>query len=222
MSNKYNFNEKEFEYSKKDGGNIPVIKTPKYIETKQKVIDMLESGIYKGLNESYFWILMNRTGSGKMAYAGLIISHDGMKIINDNLAADNKVKAGCFSLPIKSEYGDGGMYMYYQDDDTLEFGEVSKTNCLNAYPYAMLHKRTFDRAVKDKAKMYGVYSETEADEFKEKFDEVKENNEESVFDAIRRLYKKDEIDKILEHYNISSLEELELQVALKYVKTRTK
>lgn len=224
MQDKYNFNENETEYSKKDNGYIPVVKTPKYIETKKKVIDMLEEGTYKGLNESYFWILMNRTGSGKMAYTGLIISHDGMKIINDNLP--NKVNPRCFSQPTPSIYGDGGMYMTYTDDETFEIGEVSKTNCLNAYPYAMLHKRCYDRAVKDKAKMYGVYSESEADEFKEKIEEIappkNEDDEVDIFEMIRQLYSKDEVAKMLEHYNIQTLEELDLSVAIKYIQGRTK
>jgi len=222
MSNKYNFNEKEKEYSKKDCGFIPVVKTPRYIETKQKVIDMLDSGNYKGLNESYFWILMNRTQSGSMAYTGLIISHDGMKVINDSLPPEKKVKAGCFSLPQRSEYGEG-MWMYYQDDDTYEIGEISKANCLNTYPYAMLHKRCYDRVVKDKVKMYGVYSESEAEEFKEKLDEVMPNKDEvNIFDEIRKLYSQEQIASILEHYNIQTLEELELSVALKYVQGKKK
>lgn len=161
----HDFGEKAEEFSARDGKKLPVVQLPKYKETKARVIEMLDSGKYKGLNDSHFWILMNRTKSEKMAYSGLIISHDGMKIINDNLPPENKVKAACFSMPIQSEYKKDCMFMYYQDEDTLEFGEISTENCDNKYPYAMLFKRCYDRVVKDKAKMYGVYSEAEADEF---------------------------------------------------------
>ena len=167
---KHNFGEKPQEYVKGQPHNT--YQTLKYKETKKRVEEMLDSGIYKGLNDSHFWILMHlNKSSDQVSYDGLIISHDGMKIINDSLPEEKKVKAGCFSMPIMSEYKKDCMYMYYQDEETIEFGEISTENCQNAYPYAMLFKRTYDRVVKDKAKMYGVYSEEEADEFSRKVDE---------------------------------------------------
>ena len=211
----HNFNEKTEEYSARDGKNIPVWQSPKFIETKKKVIEMIDSGKFVGLNDSHFWILMNRTKSGKMAYTGLIISHDGMKVINDSLPEDKQVKASCFSPPITSEIKKDCMFMYYQDEDTYEFGEISPENCSNAYPYAMLYKRCYDRVVKDKAKMYGVYSESEAEEFKERVDE-----EESLFDLMRRLYTKQEIANIVAHYELGSIEELDVEKAIKYVNDR--
>ena len=165
----HDFGEKPQEWIK--GAFYPTFQSLKYKEVKKKVIELLDSGKYKGLNDSYFWILMHHNkNAGKVSYDGLIISHDGMKIINDNLPAEKQVKAGCFSMPIQSEYQKECMYMYYQDEETIEFGEISTKNCENAYPYAMLFKRTYDRVVKDKAKLYGVYSEEEADEFSRKVD----------------------------------------------------
>jgi len=227
---KYTFGEKDKEYSKKDGGLIDVIKTPKYLETKQKVIEILENGTYKGLNESYFWILMNRTASGKMAYTGLIISHDGMKIINDSLPEEKKVKATCFTDPLKSELTEG-LYMVYSDNDTYEIGEISKANCLNPYPYAMLFKRTYDRVVKDKAKLYGIYSESEADEFKEPIEETKKDATKEKtskaapkqkatkeqMEEIQMLLPTDRIAKLLEGLKINSLEELDYTMASKVI-----
>ncbi len=172
----HDFGEKPQEYVKSKA--YPTYESLKYKEAKKKVIEMLDSGSYKGLKDSHFWILMHlNESSAKVSYDGLIISHDGMKIINDNLPAEKQVKAGCFSMPIMSEYEKDCMYMYYQDEETIEFGEISVKNCKNAYPYAMLFKRTYDRVVKDKAKMYGIYSEEEADEFSRKIDEPEQPKE---------------------------------------------
>lgn len=213
----HNFNEKATEYSTQDHKELPVFKTPKYLESKKKVVEMLESGIYKGLTDNHFWILMNRTKNGKMAYTGLIISHDGMQIINDSLPDDQKVKSVCFSVPIMSEYEKDCMYMYYQDETTMEFGEVSIKNCKHAYPYAMLYKRCFDRVVRAKAKMYGVYSESEAEEFSEKItDEINYHEE------IKSLYNVGEIAKILQHYQIERIEDLDLDIAKSYYEGRKK
>ena len=78
------FNEKEKEYSAKQGAEIPVWKSPKYEESKKKAIEMIDSGKYD-LTDGDFWILMNETKNGKMAYTGLIISHNGCLKINDKL-----------------------------------------------------------------------------------------------------------------------------------------
>lgn len=211
MQEKYNFGEKQQEYSAADKKMVDVVISPKYLETKKRVIEMLESGIYKGLNESYFWILMNRTKQGKMMYSGLIISHDGMKVINDNLPESNQVDPMCFTKPLKAEFGDG-LYMVYQDESTFEVGEISIKNCTNAYPYAMLLKRTFDRVVKDKAKLYGVYSEEEADEFKHKEEEPKIESPEKITEQqwamIKDLYADQDILKMMQMFNASKPKEL--------------
>ena len=167
---KYNFGEKTEEYDSKSNSTLPVWQSPKYLESKEKVIEMLESEKYKDvLKESDFWILMNKTKTGKMAYTGLIISHNGCLKINDVL--ENKVQPDKFILD-KDGYKNS-LVIQYIDDEVCEFGEVSSDNCKNDYPYAMAYKRCFDRVVLKKSKLAyaGVYSDSEADEFKEKQEE---------------------------------------------------
>lgn len=187
----HNFGEKNEEYSASLKKKIPVVVTQKYLKTKQQIVEMLDSGKYIGLDDSNFWILMNQTKDGRMAYTGLIISHDGMKIINDNLPKEKQVKAGCFSIPVMSEYKKDCMYMYYQDEETMEFGEISVDNCKNSYPYAMLYKRCYDRVVKDKAKMYGVYSEAEADEFAQRLLDSVPSSEKNLIDNMDKAKKQE-------------------------------
>lgn len=166
----YDFGEKEKEMG------LPVWQSPKYLQSKQKAIEMIESEEYKGIiKPSDFWILMNKTkNKDKMIYSGLIISHNGCLKINDTLPKEQRFKPECFSI-IEDKYR-GGLLAQYIDNELIEYGEVTKTNCQNEYPYAMLLKRTFDRVVLKKSKLayYGVYSDSEADEFKEP-QEVKEN-----------------------------------------------
>lgn len=167
MTNKkYNFGEKEKEYDAKTGQELSVWQSPKYLESKQKVIEILESKKYKGLKESDFWILMNKTKTNKMAYTGLIISHNGCLKINDTL--DNKVLPDKFQ--IDKEGYKNSLVVSYVDDEVCEFGEVSVENCKNPYPYAMAYKRCFDRVVLKKSKLAyaGVYSDSEAEEFEKK------------------------------------------------------
>ena len=78
MAKSYNFGEKKTEYNAKLGKEVEVWQSPKYLEAKKKAIETLDSPQYKDvLSEGDFWILMNATKSGKMAYTGLIISHNG-------------------------------------------------------------------------------------------------------------------------------------------------
>ena len=156
------FNEKKEEYSKKQGKNIDVWQSPKYIEARDKAIELINSKKYD-LTEGDFWILMNETKTGKMGYSGLIISHNGCLKINDKL--DNKINPKCVSCE-KDGYNSSLIYTYC-DDDVYEVGEVSKNNCTNDYPYAMAFKRCFDRVVLKKCKLAyaGVYSDSEAEEF---------------------------------------------------------
>jgi len=165
------FNEKEKEYSRKRGEEIPVWKTQKYEEAKAKAIELIDSKKYD-LTEGDFWILMNETKTGKMQYTGLIISHNGCLKINDKL--DNKFKTSCTAID-KDGYNNSLVYTYI-DEDVYEVGEVSKDNCTNPYPYAMAFKRCFDRVVLKKSKLAyaGVYSDSEADEFRNKGDDDEE------------------------------------------------
>lgn len=91
------FGEKKSEYSNKQGKEIPVWQSPKYIESRNKAIEIINSGKY-GLSEADFWILTNETKSGKMAYTGLIISHNGCLKINDALA--DKFRPNCVTHAI--------------------------------------------------------------------------------------------------------------------------
>ena len=88
---KYNFGEKAEEYYVKLKKNLPVVYTSKYNTAKKKAIELIEYGKYN-LEESDFWILMNATKNEKMAYTGLIISHNGCLKINDALDEDKKYK----------------------------------------------------------------------------------------------------------------------------------
>lgn len=160
----HNFGEQEIEkvYEKGDVVELDVWKSPKYMESREKAIEMIDSNKY-GLTDGDFWILKNKTKTGKIAYTGLIISHNGCLKINDNI--DNKVKPSCFSLD-KEGYNNSLVYTYV-DEDTFEVGEFSPTNGKNDYPYAMAFKRCFDRTVLKKSKLAysGIYSEVEASEF---------------------------------------------------------
>lgn len=169
MAKTYNFGEKKSEYNAKLGKECEVWQSPKYLEAKKKAIEALESETYKNvLSESDFWILMNGTKSGKMAYTGLIISHNGCLKINDALPEDKRFKPSCMSLD-KDGYNGSLVYSYSNDDQGIyEVGEVSVKNCSNAYPYAMALKRCMDRVILKNSRLAysGIYSDSEAEEFK--------------------------------------------------------
>lgn len=207
----FNFGENEVEYI--NGEELEVWQSPKYRESKDKAIEMIESKKYN-LSEADFWILMNKTKNGKMAYTGLIISHNGCLKINDSL--DNKVIPKCFSLD-KEGYN-GSLVYTYIDEDTYEVGEVNTTNCRNAYPYAMAFKRCFDRVVLKKSKLAfsGIYSEEEAEEFKsnqieEEIDEFKQHQlfEESLL----KMVEQDKInyDKVCELYGVEDFHKMSIK-----------
>lgn len=167
-----NFGEQKEEKDFKTGEVFQVWQSPKYIESKKKATEMIESEKY-GLSEADFWILKNKTTNGKMAYTGLIISHNGCLKINDVI--ENKVNPKNFTLD-KEGYANSLVYTYI-DDEVYEVGEFNNTNGKNAYPYAMAFKRCFDRVVLKKSKLAysGIYSEVEADEFRK--EETTDDNE---------------------------------------------
>ena len=166
----YTFGEKKTEYNAKLGKEVEVWLSPKYLEAKAKAIEMLESDMYKDvLSESDFWILQNATKSGKMGYTGLIISHNGCLKINDALPAEKRFRPECVSVDING-YGGSLVYTYSCGEQGIyEVGEVSAKNCSNAYPYAMALKRCMDRVILKASKLAysGIYSDSEAEEFKE-------------------------------------------------------
>lgn len=178
MAKTYNFGEKKTEYNAKLGKEVEVWQSPKYLEAKKKAIEIIESGINhkQVLTEADFWILMNATKSGKMAYTGLIISHNGCLKINDALQEDDRFKPSCMTLD-KDGYKGSLVYSYSNDAQGIyEVGEVSDKNCTNAYPYAMALKRCMDRVILKSSKLAysGIYSDSEAEEFKNDPDETKE------------------------------------------------
>ena len=116
---------------------------------------------------------MNETKTGKMMYTGLIISHNACLKINDNMPEKDKFNPDCVSVD-KAGYGNSLVFTYANKQQGLyEVGEASAQNCKNAYPYAMAYKRLFDRVVLKICKLAfdGIYSDSEADEFKERYEE---------------------------------------------------
>lgn len=170
--NKHSFGEKQKEYSAKDGKELPVWVTPKYEVARQKAIEIIDSGKY-GVTDADFWILMNATKTGKMAYTGLIISHNGCLKINDSLA--DKFKPECVNYD-KQGYRESLVYSYCCPEQGLyEVGEVSAKNCKNEYPYAMAYKRLFDRVVLKLSKLAysGIMSDSESDEFTQQLEDTR-------------------------------------------------
>lgn len=167
LENKFlDFGEKSSEYSSKERTEIPVWRSPKYIEAKRKATEIIKDGKY-GISEADFWILMNETKSGKMAYTSLILSHNGCLKINSRL--ENPFDPECVSVD-KEGYNNSLVYSYCNKSQGIyEVGEVSKDNCKNGYPYAMALKRLFDRVVLKLSKLAfsGIMSETESDDFKQ-------------------------------------------------------
>lgn len=163
--NEYDFGEKQQEDDKQ------VIITDKYWASKSKAVEIIKANY--GLSVADFWILKTLSKNKQyVIYNGLIISHNGCLKINDKLGRDG-FKADCVSEPIEYTYnGISGLRQVYKEigDGTnlYEVGEISIENLKNAYPFAMLFKRVFDRVVLKKSKLayFGVYSEEEADEFK--------------------------------------------------------
>lgn len=169
------FNEKEKEFSNKQGKEIQVWQTPKYQQAKKKAIELIDSKKYD-LVEGDFWILMNETKTGKTMYTGLIISHNGCLKINDKIEDKLKFKPSCLSLD-KDGYANSLVYTYINDEQGIyEVGEVSADNCKNAYPYAMALKRCMDRVILKNCKLAydGVYSDSEAEEFNQPQEEQQE------------------------------------------------
>jgi hypothetical protein len=163
------FNEKKVE--KINGQDFEVWQSPKYIESREKAVEMIKSDKWN-LREGDFWILMNKTKNGKMAYTGLIISHNGCLKINDKLDENLKFKSECLSRT-DNAYGGSLIYEYNCKEQGLyEVGEVSEKNCQNDYPFAMAFKRCFDRVVLKNSKLAfsGIYSEEESEEFKQQIE----------------------------------------------------
>lgn len=207
----HNFGEKKEEDIK--GVHCPVWQTPKYKVSKAKAVEMIDSGKY-GLSDSDFWILMNTYAGGKkVMYTGLILSHNGCLKINERLDPADRF----YSKYLTKTVENSSLIYEYNDGELYEVGEVSAKNCSNAYPYAMAFKRCYDRVVLKKSKLafYGVYSEVEADEFREVEPRVEYANEEITNGTYRSwmdnyFVGKDSMrDKFLAKYGITSTDMLD-------------
>ena len=165
------FNEKKTEKYK--GKTLEVWQSPKYEQSRKKALEIIKE--YDRIEEGDFWILMNTINGGDtMMYSGLIISHNGCLKINDAQSAEKKFKPSCVTLD-KEGYNNSLVYTYCNDEQGIyEVGEVSVQNCKNSYPYAMAYKRLFDRVVLKLCGLAydGVYSDSEADEFKQRYDDA--------------------------------------------------
>ena len=202
------FGEKKTENIK--GTECPVWQTPKYELSKQKALEIIDSDKY-GIQEGDFWILMNTYANGqKVAYTGLILSHNGCLKIND------KLEDGFRAEYLSREWLNGSLIYEYNDGTLYEVGEVSPNNCKNDYPYAMAFKRCFDRVVLKKSKLAfsNIYSEVEADEFKMQITETDPSDLANEFNA---LFTEDEKKRIFDNYKVNEAMELEPDVLAKYV-----
>lgn len=192
------FNEQKEEYSAKQGKNIPVWQSDKYKSARKKAVEIIDKKEY-GLTEADFWILMNETKTGKMQYTGLIISHTGCLKINDKLEESKRFNPESVIID-KEGYNDTLVYTYINKEQGLyEVGEVSKTNCKNAYPYAMALKRCFDRVVLKNSRLAyeSIYSDSEGADISKEAQE--ENDKENRIDET----KVNALNKAIKNYKIS-------------------
>jgi hypothetical protein len=172
----YSFGEKPIEKVKEADGRkelfLKVWQSPKFTQSKEKAIQLIESDY--GLDTGDFWILMNKGGGG-MTYSGLIISHNGCLKINDKLEEKMRFKPSAVSF-LKDNGGDKVMQYVCDEQGIYEFGEIAPANCKNQYPYAMVLKRLMDRVILKASKIgyFGIYSENESDDFKNKNEEPEE------------------------------------------------
>lgn len=218
------FEEKEEEWSQKQGDYIPVIVSNKYREAKKKAIELINKKEYN-LTQADFWILMNETKSKKMQYTTLILSHTGCLKINDSLT--NKFKPESVEI-LENAYKGELVFKYCNKEQGIfEVGEVSEKNCKNEYPYAMALKRCFDRVVLKLSKLAysGIMSDSEAEDTS-KENEEKDFADERISDtkvqALSRAIKKYKISDeivgvILSNYEYKELKEIREKDYMKVV-----
>ena len=207
------FNEKTTEYSKRAGKEVPVWISPQYEASKKKALEIIKK--YDTVTEADFWILMNETKSGKMAYTGLIISHNGCLKLNK--ASEKKFRPECVKED-KDGYKGSLVYTYIDPEQGIyEVGEASDKNCKNDYPYAMAFKRLFDRVVLKLTELAfsGVYSDSEADEFKNPFNEPEKPEKIPASDDVIAEIKAglqetdSDVKKFLKVFNVTCVDEMD-------------
>lgn len=154
----------KYDFMKTEAGSW---QSPKYIEATKKAVEILESEKYKNvLSASDFWQLTGKTKTGKIAYNGLIISHNGCLKINDVLDKEKRFRPECVEID-KDGYGGSLVFIYCcEEQGIFEVGEVSRGNCTNEYKYAMALKRCIDRVILKNSRLAysGIYSDGEAEE----------------------------------------------------------
>ena len=205
------FGEKTTEWYK--GKELPVWQSPKYKDSRAKAIEIIDK--FECIEEGDFWILMNTIKNHEtMMYSGLIISHNGCLKLNDEQPAEMRFKPSCVSLD-KTGYNESLVYTYCcPEQELFEVGEASKANCKNDYPYAMAFKRLFDRVVLKLCKLAysGVYSDSEADEFKQRFEEPEKVTKKHVKTIVALAESKgSDIAKICDYFKVNSLEEMTVE-----------
>lgn len=209
------FGENTTEYSVKQSKKIPVWQSPKYKEAKKKATEIINDAKY-GITEADFWILMNETRDGKMAYTSLILSHSGCLKINSCL--DNPFDPECVFVD-KEGYNNSLVYSYCNKSQGIyEVGEVAKENCKNSYPYAMAFKRLFDRVVLKLSKLAfsGIMSEAESDDFKSpeitetETTEIKREISDTHLTVLKQIaYQKGvKLETLCKKYGIETIEEI--------------
>ena len=199
------FNEKEQEYL--NGKYVQVVQTAKYKQSKEKALDIMKT--FDRIEEGDFWILMNSNkAKDTMYYSGLIISHNGCLKINEAQDDGKKFKPSCVTMD-KDGYMDSLVYTYCNDEQGIyEVGEFGKHNSKQTYPYAMAFKRLFDRVVLKLCGLAydGVYSDSEADEFRQSFDlDTQISATEAT--TLRKYAEKvgSDVQKICEHYGVKDV-----------------
>lgn len=168
------FGKQKNERHPKTGEMLRVWESPKFVEAEKKALELINKTNY-GLSEADFWIL--KTFSAKCCtYAGLIISHNGCLKVNDALQKELKFIPSKVSW-FRADVGDLVMSYICDEQGIYEFGEASKTNCKNDYPFAMVLKRLMDRVILKNSKIAfsGIMSEVESDEFRKEESEKSES-----------------------------------------------
>lgn len=228
----YDFGEKKTEYNSKLGKEVEVWQSPQYKTAKEKAIEIIESDTFKGIvKPSDFWVLQTTTKNGKIAYTGLILSHNGCLKINDRLPEEKKFKPECITVD-KDGYNNSLVFTYCcATQGIYEVGEVNPKNCKIDYLYAIGLKRVIDRVILKNSKLAysGIYSEVESEDFKElerteTKEDVKPTTEEkpkgNVKATLVSFCKNNHIDikDICKQYDLNnSSPEEDFEKALKYV-----
>lgn len=225
------FNEKDKEVIFENGQKLelPVWQSPKYVESKKKALEIINKKEYKGqILEGDFWILMNKTKNGKMAYTGLIISHNGCLKLNDIATAENKFKPECVKYD-NNGYANSLVFTYNCPEQGIyEVGEVNAKNCKNEYPYAMAFKRCFDRVVLKISKLAyaGIYSDSEAEEFSQQIQVIdveveqqeKKITDEQIDELLNLGFDEKRLENMALYYKAASIDDITYKQAEEAIK----